>query len=106
MPVASRRLWVAFLVIAGLVVALVVPLNPVAADTNEATVRFQAAASKITAGGSHSCAVENDGDVYCWGDNYAGQLGNSTNTGTNTANPTPAKVTLPVGAADRHHRRL
>ena len=84
MPVASRRLWVAFLVIAGLVVALVVPLNPVAADTNEATVGFQVAASKITAGGSHSCAVENDGDVYCWGSNYYGDPRNVMFTMTYT----------------------
>jgi alpha-tubulin suppressor-like RCC1 family protein len=31
----------------------------------------------ITAGGSHSCAVA-DGRGYCWGANFAGQLGNNS----------------------------
>jgi alpha-tubulin suppressor-like RCC1 family protein len=30
----------------------------------------------ITAGSEHTCAVKNDGAVWCWGDNFTGQLGN------------------------------
>ena len=32
------------------------------------------AATSLAAGGKHSCAVA-EGQVYCWGDNTAGQLG-------------------------------
>jgi alpha-tubulin suppressor-like RCC1 family protein/predicted small secreted protein len=32
----------------------------------------------IACGGSHSCAFTNGGDVYCWGENFNGQLGLDT----------------------------
>lgn len=35
-------------------------------------------ATAIAAGFSHSCAVHDDGNVSCWGDNIYGQLGNGT----------------------------
>ena len=44
----------------------------------------------IAAGGTHTCAVENlIYDVYCWGDNSNGQLGDGTNTNRDTATPVP-----------------
>ena len=46
---------------------------------------------QVAAGGTHSCAIT-DGTVSCWGENYFGQLGNSTNNGTAAANPTPTTV--------------
>ncbi len=35
-------------------------------------------ATAITAGGSHSCALHQDGTISCWGNNNYGRLGNGT----------------------------
>jgi alpha-tubulin suppressor-like RCC1 family protein len=53
----------------------------------------------VTAGarGLHTCAVKKDNTVVCWGKNFSGQLGNSTNIGTNNPNPIPTAV---VGVTD------
>jgi alpha-tubulin suppressor-like RCC1 family protein len=56
--------------------------------------------SQIATGYNHSLAVTSSGQLYAFGDNRFGQLGTATNNGADTANPTPARVTLPgqVGA--------
>jgi alpha-tubulin suppressor-like RCC1 family protein len=62
--------------------------------TNEA---FSDAATKVSgglsftsvsAGGTHACAIAANGDAYCWGGNYVGQLGN----GSKTASKVPVRV--------------
>jgi alpha-tubulin suppressor-like RCC1 family protein len=53
----------------------------------------------IAAGGTHTCALTADGAVKCWGINHYGQLGSTTNNGTNGANPTPIDVGLSGVAA-------
>lgn len=46
------------------------------------------AAKQVVAGGAHTCALVENGDVYCWGEGYNGQIGNGQ-----TANAVqPAKV--------------
>lgn len=46
------------------------------------------AISEVRVGQVHSCALEKDGGVWCWGGNYAGQVGNG---GTSVEEP-PARV--------------
>ena len=43
---------------------------------------------KSSTGGAHSCAVMDNGEVYCWGSNNNGQLGD----GTTTNRQSPVKV--------------
>jgi alpha-tubulin suppressor-like RCC1 family protein len=48
--------------------------------------------TSITAGDSHTCAITADGQLYCWGNNYYGNLGSETpGTFSNAA----LKVALP-----------
>lgn len=42
----------------------------------------------IAAGGKHTCATTENGDLYCWGDNAAGQLGQDEPT----AHSTPTRL--------------
>jgi alpha-tubulin suppressor-like RCC1 family protein len=44
---------------------------------------------QIALGGSHSCALRDDGRVLCWGDNRKGQLGTPTNAGVEATNAAP-----------------
>jgi alpha-tubulin suppressor-like RCC1 family protein len=50
---------------------------------------------QMAAGAYHSLALTSTGQLYAFGYNYYGELGNSTNTGVDTGNPTPTLVTLP-----------
>ena len=45
----------------------------------------------ISAGINHTCAVANTGEVYCWGSNTAGELGDGSTTDVTM----PVKVTHP-----------
>ena len=51
--------------------------------------------TQVAAGFYFSLALTSSGQLYAFGENYVGQLGNATNNGTNNPNPTPALVTLP-----------
>jgi alpha-tubulin suppressor-like RCC1 family protein len=51
--------------------------------------------SQIAAGDEHSLALTSTGQLYAFGSNEFGQLGNPANSGTELANPTPLAVALP-----------
>ncbi len=53
----------------------------------------------VAAGMSHSLALTSSGQLYAFGENRFGELGNTTNNRTEQPNPTPTLATLP-GAGD------
>ncbi len=61
-------------------------------DRVDSAVQF----SQISAGWVHSVALDDNGDVWTWGSNRYGQLGNTTNSGTTNSNPVPTKVDIGV----------
>ncbi len=50
--------------------------------------------TQVTGGYSHSLALGSSGELYAFGSNYYGQLGNTIRVGFFNANPFPALVTL------------
>ena len=40
--------------------------------------------AKVSAGGYHTCAIKQDGSLWCWGNNDSGQLGDGTWTNKDT----------------------
>jgi len=52
-------------------------------------------ATESAAGLNYSLAVTSTGQLYAFGDNRYGQLGNANNNGVAAANPTPTLVALP-----------
>lgn len=69
------------------VILMLPAIQHAAADdglTTPATLRDRVV-EQVVAGGYHTCARVVGGDVWCWGDNSAGQLGDGTNTSSNRA---------------------
>ena len=49
----------------------------------------------MNGGRDHTCAVRTDGSLWCWGDNFYGQLGQ----GNRTNRPAPTRVGADTGWA-------
>ncbi|WP_033491762.1 RCC1 domain-containing protein, partial [Bifidobacterium coryneforme] len=62
-------------------------------DVRIDTPTVQVRLAQMSAGQSHSLAVGSDGNLYAWGNNQNGQLGNGTTTNQTTA----TKATTPTG---------
>ena len=67
----------------------VTPANPSIAvgQTQQFTVAEVSNAANITAGDYHACALLQNGEARCWGNNTAGQLGDGTET--DSSSPVP-----------------
>ena len=50
----------------------------------------------ISAGGNYSLAIDENGEIWTWGVNENGQLGNGTKTFSNAYNYIPNKIVLPL----------
>lgn len=61
-----------------------------AVSVDSSPVGALGAVDRVAAGDAHTCAVSDDGDVWCWGDNGFGQLGNSGFPGTDS--PVPVRT--------------
>ena len=51
--------------------------------------------TQVAAGSAHALALTSSDQLYAFGSNRHGQLGNATNGGTDNPNPVPALVSLP-----------
>ncbi|HEU4532941.1 MAG TPA: hypothetical protein VFS00_02440, partial [Polyangiaceae bacterium] len=47
---------------------------------------------QVALGMTHSCALTDGGDVFCWGNNHYGQLDHTNNLGTEAPNAKPTRV--------------
>jgi alpha-tubulin suppressor-like RCC1 family protein len=50
---------------------------------------------QVAGGGDFTLVLTSTGQLYSFGENFYGQLGNGSNTGTVAPNPTPTQVSLP-----------
>jgi prepilin-type N-terminal cleavage/methylation domain-containing protein len=57
-------------------------------QTTPALVSGLAAVVEVAAGATHTCALDDTGDVWCWGSDAAGRTGLGISTSTNTLEPT------------------
>jgi alpha-tubulin suppressor-like RCC1 family protein len=66
-------------------------------------VSATATAIAVSAGTAHSCAVLGDGQVFCWGANDQGQLGDGTTDARPLPAPVPSLTDVQQVAAGRAH---
>lgn len=75
-------------VVSAACLALTVLAPPAATASAAAPVESPAAWRQVSAGGFHTCAIGVSGRLFCWGHNYAGQLG----SGAGRARDVPVEV--------------
>lgn len=81
------------------VVAVTIPVSQFLLDDTGAAdlpLNSKPRVVQVSSGGDHTCAIFNDGMLYCWGKNDMGQLGIGSNT--NQSAPVSVMSKLPAGA--------
>lgn len=58
---------------------------------------FESGTQAFGVGGHHTCALKGDGSLWCWGQNWARQLGTP---GTTPPTDTPRRVDIPAGTRE------
>jgi alpha-tubulin suppressor-like RCC1 family protein len=69
-----------------------IPTNLVAVIAPSGSTGLLTNTLQVSSGYGHTCALKNDGKVFCWGYNLFGQLGNPAAAVGNQANPIPTAV--------------
>ena len=72
------------------VAAFVCTAIGLAVSVQSSTAGALGAVDRVAAGDAHTCAIADDGDVWCWGHNGFGQLGNSAYPGDDS--PVPVRT--------------
>jgi alpha-tubulin suppressor-like RCC1 family protein len=57
----------------------------------------------LAVGGTHTCAINSQGETYCWGANTNGQLGDGTTAGHLSGAPTAGGVLFVAITAGLNH---
>ena len=53
--------------------------------------------NKVGGGGHHTCAIQDDGDLKCWGEDQYGQLGNGASITADQTSPSSTPIDLGTG---------
>jgi len=57
----------------------------------------------VSSGYDHTCAIQTDNKLYCWGENYAGQLGDNTITMISSPHPVDPDTEYSMVTTGKYH---